>query len=102
MGTPKETVWQLEPHTRAKHEILVAYLKAWFPILSHGSDDGVLYIDGFAGPGRYAKGEQGSPLLALEAAKQHRLSGKVRFWFIEQDPERASHPGRLHLILRSV
>lgn len=27
-----ETVWTLEPHTGAKHEILVTYLEAWFGI----------------------------------------------------------------------
>jgi len=29
-------VWPLEPHTRAKHEILRRYLQAWTPILSDG------------------------------------------------------------------
>lgn len=33
MAIPKETIWEIEPHTQAKHEILRRYLSAWFPIL---------------------------------------------------------------------
>ena len=33
MTTPKDTIWEIEPHTQAKHEILRRYLGAWFPIL---------------------------------------------------------------------
>jgi len=31
---PREPIWPLEPHTKAKHELLRHYLGAWFPILS--------------------------------------------------------------------
>jgi hypothetical protein len=34
MTVPNETVWALDAHTAAKHEILRRYLEAWFPILS--------------------------------------------------------------------
>ena len=53
MASTKDTVWELEPHTRAKHEILKRYLQAWVPILSLGRFPKVLYVDGFAGPGIY-------------------------------------------------
>src|SRR5258707_139178 len=36
MAAPRATRWQLEPHTRAKHEILKRYLQAWMVILSQG------------------------------------------------------------------
>src|SRR4051794_21996687 len=70
------TVWSAEPHTVAKHRILQAYLSAWMPILTRqsqkvGQQGKVRYIDGFAGPGIYQKGEKGSPILALEAALEH-------------------------------
>ena len=61
------TVWPAEPHTLAKHAILKEYLKAWMPILSrqsarvHAPGREVLFVDGFAGPGRYSGGEPGSP-----------------------------------------
>ena len=47
------TIWPLEPHTKAKHEILKYYLGAWFPILAKGSGR-IVYIDGFAFLGYYA------------------------------------------------
>lgn len=91
------TTWDAEPHTLAKHEILSTYLKAWFPILSRAtrrhdrsSRREVLYVDGFAGPGRYTGGEVGSPVLALNAARglADDLPLPVRFAFVEEDPER--------------
>lgn len=82
----------LEPHTRAKHEILRRYLEAWTAILSLGGFPTIAYVDGFAGPGAYAGGESGSPIIALKAALQHadKIKGEVRFLFIEKDPDRAA------------
>jgi three-Cys-motif partner protein len=90
--TEKNIVWPLEPHTKGKHEVLRHYLGAWFHIL--GSTQGrILFIDGFAGPGEYAGGEKGSPLIALEVFCQRRAEFKadVTFAFIEKDPDRAEH-----------
>ena len=33
MAVPKQVVWECEPHTLAKHQILQRYLQAWYPIL---------------------------------------------------------------------
>lgn len=92
MATPKETLWELDPHTKAKHEILGRYLAAWFPILSTYHSR-VVYIDGFSGPGRYKGGEVGSPMIALDVAVNHRksLGGEVVFWFIEEREDRLDH-----------
>jgi len=89
MALPKETTWNIQPHTKAKHEILRRYLNAWFPILSRRSDR-IVYIDGFAGPGRYRGGEPGSPLIALEVATAHRMAieSEIVFWFIDEDERR--------------
>ena len=90
MGTPKETVWPIEPHTQAKHELLTRYLDAWFPILTSWNTK-VLYIDGFAGPGTYSNNEPGSPLLVLQAAaeREKMLRGStVMFLFNEADKAR--------------
>ncbi|PSN94208.1 hypothetical protein B9Q06_09975 [Candidatus Marsarchaeota G2 archaeon ECH_B_2] len=80
------------PHTKAKHKILKTYLAAWFPILSKWNGR-VLYIDGFAGPGEYDDGSDGSPLLALEVARTHKLklASEVVFLFVEEDKERFNH-----------
>ncbi|MDD5222687.1 MAG: three-Cys-motif partner protein TcmP [bacterium] len=92
MTIPKETLWELEPHTKAKHEILGRYLAAWFPILSTYNKR-IVYIDGFSGPGRYKKGEKGSPLIALDVAVSHLkpIGGEVVFWFIEENEDRIKH-----------
>nr|BDD46658.1 hypothetical protein 1 [Bacillales bacterium] len=84
-------MWEMKPHTRAKHVILENYLKAWFPIMSF-TNERILYIDGFAGPGRYTGGEDGSPIMALKIAYEiynthsSRLKNKeFVFVFIESN-----------------
>jgi len=88
-----ETVWQIDPHTLSKHTILRRYWEAWLPIMTKFNKR-VLYIDGFAGPGRYAGGEDGSPLIALKSARDHhaRPKSEVAFIFIEKDKKRFDHP----------
>lgn len=90
---PQKTIWDLAPHTAAKHHILRAYLGGWFPVLA-SANGRVAFIDGFAGPGEYLGGEPGSPIIALESAIQHRsdLSAcELNFLFIEEDRRRAEH-----------
>jgi three-Cys-motif partner protein len=94
MAPPKKTLWPLDPHTRGKHLVLKSYLDAWLPIL--GTWNGrILFIDGFAGPGEYEGGEPGSPIIALNALKNHvaqaKITAEVVFDFIEKDPDRAAH-----------
>lgn len=89
MAKPEPTIWPIVPHTSAKHTILRTYLDAWFPIMSWKPR--VVFLDGFAGPGRYAGGEPGSPIIALESAKTHKakLSKELAFLFIEERKDRA-------------
>jgi three-Cys-motif partner protein len=92
MVAPKSTIWDIEPHTTAKHAILRRYLEAWLPILSQAGYPDVLYLDGFAGPGRYSKGEPGSPIIALQVAAAHKtaIKSRVYFRFVEKDEKRSS------------
>lgn len=85
------------PHTDAKHRILELYLKRWFPILSLRGQ-GLAYIDGFAGPGIYRRGEPGSPIIALKVANKYSgMRGfSARLWFIE--PKRKHHKSLLEQI----
>ncbi len=50
----------------------------------------VLYVDGFAGPGKYTGGEDGSPVIAIKAALQHSTEFQmpIRYIFIELDGAR--------------
>jgi three-Cys-motif partner protein len=53
----------------------------------------VLFVDGFAGPGTYAGGEDGSPVIAIKAAldHSHTFPAPINLLFIEQDMERFQH-----------
>lgn len=99
---PRRTVWSIEAHTRGKHRVLREYMKAWLPIL--GQTNGrVLFVDGFAGPGVYADGEEGSPIIALNTLTNHaarnRISANVLYLFIEERKDRASH---LQMVLEQL
>ena len=91
---PRTTTWQLEDHTLGKHRVLENYMEAWPPKLLRDSRQ-VLFIDGFAGPGEYSKGEEGSPIIALRSLTDHsaysRMRGQITFIFIEKEPARAEH-----------
>ena len=90
----KNIVWELDPHSEGKHKVLNRYLDAWFPII--GSRHArILFIDGFAGPGAYLGGKEGSPLIAIRAYKDHsslnNIQAEVCFTFIEKNKERAEY-----------
>ena len=86
------TIWTIEPHTEAKHAILRKYLDAWLPVITRWNGR-VLYIDGFAGPGEYIGGKDGSPIIAIRAALEHtaRIKAEIKMLFIEVDEERCAH-----------
>jgi three-Cys-motif partner protein len=95
MAKPKTSLWDADEHTLAKHAILREYLEAWLPIMSRRNPR-LLLIDGFAGPGRYLGGEEGSPLIMLRTlldhnALPHMAATTFSFLFIEQDPDRIDH-----------
>ena len=98
VAVPKDTIWPIEPHTSAKHQILRKYLDAWLPILGTYNKR-IVYVDGFAGPGRYTGGEPGSPIVALEAALTHqaKLARRTRIP-VHREKDR---PGRLTSAQRS-
>jgi three-Cys-motif partner protein len=99
------TLWDREAHTAAKHRVLRAYVDGWIPVMAQQAlrvqhmnlgSPRLLLVDGFAGPGRYRTGEDGSPLIMLKALLEH--SGLDRwndvtfiFLFIEQDERRFEH-----------
>lgn len=59
----------------------------------------VLIVDGFAGPGEYQGGQDGSPVIAMRALCDHSarssIRNEVRFLFIEGDEKRATHLDRI-------
>src|SRR5438105_4984690 len=102
MGKPKDTLWDLEPHTAAKHQILRRYLNAWLPIMSRLTGQWALIgqgrlvlIDGFCGPGRYNGGEDGSPIIMLKAFLEHSqrnsINAELVYVFIDEDADRIAY-----------
>lgn len=91
---PRTPLWPLEPHTRGKHLVLRNYLDVWLPILGQ-SQERILFVDAFSGPGEYLGHEEGSPLIALRALTEHKARSQMRaeilFKFIEKDPDRSNY-----------
>lgn len=81
---------QLKEVSKAKHYILKKYFPAWARILGSRNPT-LVYVDCFAGAGRYAGGEEGSPLIILNQAK--KLAEKSKFGilaiFVEKDANTA-------------
>ena len=93
MSVPTSTLWEIEPHSLAKHAILRQYLGAWIGIMGRNNQR-IVYLDGFAGPGRYKGGEKGSPIIALEIGIDHHKKGnlnEITYVFIEDNEDRFKH-----------
>ena len=85
-----EAGWTLDPHSVGKHDLLREYVPLWLRILGTGYKDLVLY-DGFAGPGKYRGGEEGSPIIMLNAAADYvcrRTGARVHCTFVEDRQDR--------------
>lgn len=103
MSDPKSTIYEADPHTRAKHRILKAYLERWLPILDRQaqvvkrSKHRLLYVDGFAGAGEYENSVPGSPLIPIATAIEHshQFACPIEIRLIEKRSDRVSHLRRL-------
>ena len=88
---PRTTIWNLDKHTLGKHLVLRYYMDAWLPIMRM-SNGRVLFIDAFAGPGEYSKGEEGSPVIAFRSLIDHSaknfMTGEISYFFIEKESAR--------------
>jgi three-Cys-motif partner protein len=96
---------QLEPHTKAKHQLLEEYIKNWIIILcaNHGwKETTVTLVDGFCGGGIYRDDNnhlwEGSPIRMIKMIEEgHRIVQEerskpyhklnVKFIFIEKEKE---------------
>ena len=93
------TTWPRDEHTKAKHDLLLAFFNKWVSVHSEWfaqRGGGLVRIyDGFAGPGVYDGGEAGSPVILLRALCVHprlreRWAGiDYELSFVEKDPRRA-------------
>lgn len=94
MAVPTDLLWPRDRHTEAKHRILRGYLDAWWPILLLSFPQAT-YAEGYAGPGEYKGGEDGSPVVALRSLLERDdidLSGRqVNIVLVEERDDRLSH-----------
>ena len=98
MSAQKETLWPAKPHTIAKIQILEEYLYPYFQIIGRSYSNSILYVDGFAGPGKYTNHSTGSPIAALRAAAKVVAGAAGDFKassiiavFVEKDHSRSEH-----------
>ncbi len=104
---PDEEPPRIEPHSKAKLQVLRRYLQSYFDRLSVNPQREVFkldLIDGFAGGGLFTDGNEalpGSPLVMLEEAEAaetrlnskrvKRLSVDCRFYFVDKEPANTDH-----------
>lgn len=71
-----------------KHGILRQYVVPFASkVGSYATDSRVVYLDGYAGPGRYAEGTPGSPALVLQYAAELAPSRTLDCYFVERKRE---------------
>lgn len=75
---------ELRDHSEVKHQILKKYLVAWIQKLGSAHSK-LLYVDGFAGKGKYEDGSLGSPLIAIQVANDRYKKGEFFCVFVESD-----------------
>jgi three-Cys-motif partner protein len=100
VASDDSVLWSRDEHTRAKHELLLAFFQMWVSVHSgHYARVGgglVRVFDGFAGPGVYLGGQGGSPVILLRELcnnpNLHDAWSEVQydFRFVEKDSARAA------------
>jgi len=98
-------LWEREPQTKIKHQLLKKYISPWMAILlqhqeRYRSGGKLIYIDGFAGPGLYLRGSSskakvlGSPLIVANLAKKYIRNNsdrKISIICIDKDIKNVKH-----------
>lgn len=73
--------------SKTKDNILSCYLPPFFQKVMTASRNGIVYVDCFAGQGKFDNGESGSPLIAIQKCREaHRKSKQkppLKFIFAE-------------------
>ncbi|MGB9794960.1 MAG: three-Cys-motif partner protein TcmP [Caldisericum exile] len=82
--------YPLKEVSKAKHVILQKYFPAWAKILGSRYQK-LVYVDCFAGVGKYSDSDLGSPLIVLNESKELSLGKSLQFIFIfvEKDKKNA-------------
>ena len=75
------------PWSLTKDDLLSCYLTPYFQKVYRYSHDGIVYVDAFAGEGKFEDGQDGSPLIALSKfqsiARKQTAKNPVQFILAE-------------------
>lgn len=75
------------PWSLTKDDLLSCYLRPYFQKVYSYSHDGIVYVDAFAGEGKFGDGQDGSPLIALSKlqsiARKQMAKNPVQFILAE-------------------
>ena len=89
----QQGLWEYKEQTRIKHAILSNYLKRWMAILGRpraSKPRRMHFVDSYAGRAKYAGGEPGSPIRAMEVGEELHHHFKGAFFLechnVERDP----------------
>lgn len=87
MTTAKKFFAGKQPAAVLKHELLSRYLRVYVQKTgSTSKDKRVAYVDGYAGPGTYDDGSEGSPAVAVQTAAAVRgANDRIDGYFIEKE-----------------
>ncbi|MDQ4032260.1 MAG: three-Cys-motif partner protein TcmP [Actinomycetota bacterium] len=99
MSASEEFFAQQRTAAAFKHGILKRYPVVFAGKAGSITSGRVVFLDGYAGPGRYDDGSPGSPLLFVQAARRLGKLRKVTAIFVEQHPDRCA---RLREVLTEV
>ena len=89
MATSDEFFGERSPQAILKHGLLARYAHYFAGRAGRATAGKVLFLDGYAGEGRYADGSPGSPLLLASQAERAKLFGReVQLVLVEPDDAR--------------
>ena len=71
----RQVLWRSDPHTALKHLVYRHYVNCWMGKILQRFPRAVI-VDGFAGPGAYKDGPDGSPILLAKAYLEHSHQAK--------------------------
>ncbi|MEO3978014.1 three-Cys-motif partner protein TcmP [Streptomyces sp. CAU 1734] len=102
-GTDKE-YWAAQALPSVlKHKLLAHYIPRFGGMTGSRGRHQVVYLDGYAGEGRYESGDSGSAEIAMQVAAHHQAKNALRWscFFVEQKPESVARLERVAVQYRA-
>ena len=90
MGQPTDTIWMSQPRTLLKHQVYRRYLHCWMGKICQKFRTSAI-VDGFAGPGIYLDGPDGSSVVIAKTFLEHSRTTSfnlLRLICVEKRPDR--------------